>query len=246
MLIIDNYNVDEEYLYNKPYLFIKGFATAKGYVNTLKALSLARYMHNGQYRRGTVNIDGKDVKLPYVLHVLKVCSTLIALNLPLNDDELDILYCSALCHDMIEDCKEKFPKGGIELYEEYGIDSKVYGIVKKLSKRSGATQDELDDYFNTIKYDKLALLIKLSDRGHNVETLSCMKIGKIHKYVEETRNWIYPLCSYAKQTYPELSNGISILKSKIVSLTEATETLVDMFMEQIEDKNGDKKDGSNN
>lgn len=234
--IIENYNTDEEYLYNKPYLFIKGFATARGYVNTLKALSLARYMHNGQYRKGTVVVNDKEVQLPYVLHVLKVCSTLISLNLPLPDDELDVLYCAALCHDMLEDCEDKFPKGGIELVNKYGLDRRVYDIVKLLSKRTRASEEELNDYFNSIKYNKLALLIKLSDRSHNVETLSCMKIEKIHKYVKETRDYIYPLCSYAKQNYPELSNGIAILKSKIVSLTEATETLVNMFMEQLENK----------
>jgi hypothetical protein len=63
-----------------------------------------------------------------------------------------------------------------------------------------------------------------------------MKIEKLHKYVNETRRWIYPLCSYGKQNYPELSNGFTILKAKIVSLTEETEVLVDMFTEQLLEK----------
>ena len=63
-----------------------------------------------------------------------------------------------------------------------------------------------------------------------------MKIEKLHKYVEETRKWIYPLCSYGKQNYPELSNGFTILKAKIVSLTEETEVLVEMFSEKLKEK----------
>lgn len=231
--IIESYNVNEEYLYNKAYLFIKGYATGRNFVNTLKALPLVRKLHDGQYRKGTVIIDGKEEKLPYVLHVLKVCSTLMSLNLPLDDDELDILYASALCHDLLEDREDVFVNGGSELYTKFGLDKRIYSIVKLLSKKSGSTEEELCIYFNNIKYNKFALLIKLSDRSHNVETLSVMKTEKLHKYVKETRDWIYPLVSYGKQNYPELSNGFTILKAKIVSLTEATEVLVDMFSEQL-------------
>lgn len=203
--IVESYNVEEEYLYNKPYLFIKGLANGRGFINTLKALPLVRSVHNGQYRKGTIFIDDKEVRLPYVLHVLKVCSTLVSLNLPLSDDELDILYASALCHDMLEDRAELFEYGGEEFIYKYHLDERILEIVKLVSKRSGLDEEGLNEYFNNIKYNKLALLVKLADRSHNVESLSCMKIEKIHKYVAETRNWIYPLCSYGKQNYPELS-----------------------------------------
>ena len=63
-----------------------------------------------------------------------------------------------------------------------------------------------------------------------------MKTEKLHAYVRETREWIYPLCAYGKQNYPECSNGFTILKSKILSLTEATETIVNMFTEQLKEK----------
>ena len=238
--IIESYNVGEEYLYNKQYLFIKGFATGRELVYTLKALPLARKLHDGQYRKGIIVVDGKEVKLPYVLHVLKVCSTLISLELPMYDEELDILCSAALCHDMLEDCTDSFTSED-DLVTKYGMPQQVLDIVKLVSKKSGANEYELNEYFNNIKYNKYALLVKLADRSHNVETLSSMKIERLHKYVEETRRWIYPLCSYGKQNYPELSSGITILKSKILSLTEATELLVDMFMEQINSKDDEIK-----
>ena len=234
--IIESYNVSEEYLYSDTYSFIKGAAITKNFINTLKALPLARRMHDGQHRKGKVKINGQEVQLPYVLHVLKVCSTLISLNLPLDDNELDILYASAICHDLLEDCYEYFPNGGTELITDHHLDTRVYEVVKTLSKPSGLDEIELNRYFNTIKYDKLALLVKLSDRSHNVETLSSMTIDKIHKYVDETRRWIYPLCDYGKDIYPELSNGFTILKSKIVSLTEETELLVEMFTAKLAEK----------
>lgn len=234
--IVEGYNLEEEYLYSKTYLFIKGFATGRNFKNTLKALPLARTMHDGQYRKGLVEVEGKMVQLPYVLHVLKVCSTLMSLNIPMDDEDLDILYTCAILHDSLEDAEEYFPKGGTEYETDYGFPPIVGETIKLLSKHSGADEFELNDYFNKIKKNKFALLIKLADRSHNVEDLYTMTLAKLHKYVKETRDYIYPLCSFGKTHYPELSNAITILKAKILSLTELTETLVNMYEEKIKEK----------
>lgn len=242
--IIESYNTDEEFLYSKTYLFIKGFAIGRNLKYTLKALPFARKIHNGQYRKGIVTIDGKEYKLPYVLHVLKVASTLISLSLPLDNDELDMLICVALLHDSIEDAEDGFFKNdGHELVSDYGFPEEVYQTIRLLSKRSGATEPELNTYFNEIKKDKIALLVKMADRSHNVEDLYNMvdvagnkNLARLEKYVKETRTWIYPLSSYAKANYPEISNGVTILKAKIVSLTEATETIVELYEDELKKK----------
>lgn len=230
--IVDTYNCDEEYLYAKPYLFIKGYATAKNLNHTLKALPLAQMVHNGQYRKGTVKVNGKECRLPYVLHCLKVASTLIILQLPLQDEDLDVLLAAAVMHDAIEDGGEILPKNGEELVTDYGFPDRVLEVIRLLSKYSGASEFELNAYFNAIKRNKFALLVKLADRSHNVEDLYNMRMEKIHEYVRETRDYIYPLCTYGKAHYPELSNGITVLKSKIVSLTELTEALIEMYDDQ--------------
>ena len=82
----------------------------------------------------------------------------------------------------------------------------------------------------------------MADRSHNVEDLYNMSIEKLHIYVKETRNYIYPLSTYAKAHYPELSNGVTILKSKIVSLTELTETLVCQYDDILAKKNKEVND----
>lgn len=234
--LIESYNTDEAFLYDKTYLFIKGYATGLELNQTLRALPLARKFHNGQYRKGDIVIDGKIYQLPYVLHVLKVCSTLISLHLPLTKEDLDILLASALLHDCLEDSSSFFPHGGSELTTKYKLNPEIYNIVKLLSKQPGASEEQLDIYFNNIKRNKFATLIKLADRSHNVEDLYNMKPDKLHKYVIETRTWIYPLATYGKTNYPELSNGFTILKSKIVSLTECTETIVELYEETIRAK----------
>lgn len=216
MPMVESYNINEEYLYNKTYLFIKGYAEGRKFKNTLKALPLARKMHDGQYRKGLqevevinhiseTNIDknGEEctvinnvpvkisVHLPYLLHCLKVCSTLISLNIPMNDEEMDILLTCAILHDTLEDCEEYFPKGGEEYVTEYGFPDTVRDTIVLLSKHEGSTELELNTYFNAIKKNKFALLVKMADRSHNVEDLYNMK--NIPKYINETRTYFLTL-----------------------------------------------------
>ena len=145
--IVEGFNIDEEFLYNKHYLYIKGYAAGKGLKYTLAALPLARRLHDGQYRKGTIMINGKEYRLPYLLHCLKVCSTLISCSLPLSHEEEDILLSAAILHDTFEDCPSKLPKNGRELYEDYGFLKEVYDIIKLLSKHTGASEEELNIYF---------------------------------------------------------------------------------------------------
>mgnify|MGYP006394186215 CR=1 FL=1 len=241
--IIECYNVEEEFLYSDTYSFIKGYASGyncgQGLTQTLRALPLARQMHNGQYRKGEVVVNGKKYHLPYVSHVLRVCSILISLNLPLNTEELDTLLAASLLHDVKEDCEEFFPLGGEELTSIYGFNPMVCKIVQTVSKRAGYSEEQLDRYFNSIKTLKLALLIKLADRSHNVEDLYNMKPEKLHKYIKETKNWIYSIAAYGKANYPELSNSLTILKDHISSLTENTETLVDKYEDLMASKDAE-------
>lgn len=262
--MVESYNTNEEYLYNKTYLFIKGYAEGRKFKNTLKALPLARKMHDGQYRKGLQEVEvvnhiaetkidenGEEytvinnvpvkisVHLPYLLHCLKVCSTLISLNIPMNDEEMDILLTCAILHDTLEDCEEYFPKGGEEYVTEYGFPDTVRDTIVLLSKHEGSTELELNTYFNAIKKNKFALLVKMADRSHNVEDLYNMK--NIPKYINETRTYFLThnnsIVAYGKQNYPELSNALTTLKSKIISLTEATEFMVNHQNEIIKQKN---------
>ena len=236
--IREDHNAEDEWLYIETYMYLKGFADAMGYKLMALALPRAVHFHKGQYRNGLTTVNDKQVHLPYVLHALKVCETLVSVRKEisfLSHEQFDILFASALLHDVIEDY-DGFKKGGLELVEDYGFPMEVYNLIKLVSKFSGADEYELNIYFNNIKLNILAILIKLADRSHNVEDLYNMLVEKIRKYVKETRNYIYPLASYAKETYPELSNAIQILKSKIVSLTEEAEAFINKYEPLLAEK----------
>ena len=71
--------------YIKSYMFLKGYSVGKDLHQMKMALSLARKLHDGQYRK-----DGS----PYLQHPLKVCSTLISYGI-----EDDVTLSAALLHD---------------------------------------------------------------------------------------------------------------------------------------------------
>ena len=157
LIINEEFNQEDKAIYNNSYMFLKGVAIELNLEQTLIALAVARRMHEGQHRK-----DGT----PYILHPLKVCSTLYNYGI-----KEDIILAASLLHDVIEDCQDKLPLGGKELISEYGICQEVYDIVQLVTKESGLDDYELSLYFDKIKKNPKALLVKLSDRLHNSKTL---------------------------------------------------------------------------
>lgn len=213
----ESYKKEEENKYVKSYMFIKGYALAKNLQQTLIALTFARQLHNGQYRK-----DG----MPYIIHPLKVCTTLI--NYGISDDTV---LAASLLHDVLEDCSDKLPLKGKELISDYGIHQEVIDIVTLLTKSPGLSQEELGEYFLKIRNNPKALLVKLSDRLHNSSTIYTFSWQKMRKYVNETTDFVLPMASYGKLYYPQYANALSILKSGIFSLNHSMEIMLDKFEE---------------
>lgn len=219
-----DYDKSEFWMIRWPYEYVEFYVLSNRLRNASIALPLARGLHDGTHRKASVTKDGKSFRLPYVIHCLLVCRMLVDLKVPLSHEEEDIMLAAALCHDMIEDLH--FDNGGRELYTKYHLDPRVYEVVKLVSKRKDFTLEEEKEHFRMIQENKLAILVKLSDRSHNVEDLYNRSAWKVHEYIGETRNYFLPMCEYGLAHYPELRQIIEILKDKIVSLTQVSEILV--------------------
>lgn len=193
----------------KSYYFILGVSFGGKYWNTQKALAVAKKMHEGQYRRGGAE---------YIVHPLRVCSLLISLGF-----EDDILFSAALLHDVVEDV-EYIKNNPDRLVKEFGISEDVLKVVMLLSKNETISKEE---YFRHIKEDWRALIIKLSDRCNNVSTLQCFTREKMQKYIDETKEYILPLCKYGKTTYPQYSGLITAMKYHITSNCETAQAFLD-------------------
>lgn len=226
-----SYNEDEFWLVRVPYEFLEYFAESNRLYNTMIALHLARGLHNGTYRKLPVVRNGEIYKQPYLIHCLSVSKMLSDMWFPFSDEEKDILIASALCHDMIEDVP--FENGGKELYKVFGLDKRVYEIVKLVSKKKNPTEAEEEEYFSGIRNNRLALLVKLSDRGHNVSDLYNMKEWKIEEYIGETRKRYLPMCEYARENYPELTDVIEIMQDQIVVQTKTVQMLMEKHKKNV-------------
>lgn len=222
-----SYDVNEFWMIQADYEYIEYYAMRNQLLYTAVALHLARGLHNGDHRKSTLMKDDITYRLPYVIHPLQVCRMLIDLQLPISDEEKDILFAAALCHDMIEDIP--FLNHGKELTVQYHLPLQVYEIVKLVSKRKDFTEEEEKAHFKAIAENKLAALIKLSDRGNNVEDLYNRSFWKVHEYVGETNRFFMPICSYAAEHFPDIQPAIVVLQDKIFSLTKAAEFLVDRY-----------------
>lgn len=220
-----SYDESEFWMIRMPYEYIEHYAIDHQLMNTAIALPLARGLHDGSHRKSSVTRGGESFRLPYVIHCLLVCRMLVDLHIPMPREEEDIVLAAALCHDMVEDIP--FPEHGKEMVTRFHLDPRVYETVKLVSKRRDFTDEEERAFFHNIESNPRSLLVKLSDRSHNVEDLYNMSAWKVHEYIGETRKFFLPMCEYGLAHYPELQKTIEILQDKIVSLTRASEILVD-------------------
>lgn len=223
----DEFDEKDTARYIKSYMFIKGFAFGKDLKQVLVSLSIARKLHDGQYRK-----DGA----PYICHPLKVGTTLISYGI---DD--DITLSAALLHDVLEDCCDKMPLAGRELVSQYHLAPEVLEIIQLLTKESGLDDYELGVYFKKIEANPKAALIKLSDRLHNSSTLYTFTNEKMRKYLRETQMFLIPMASYCKKYYPEFTNAFGILKRNI----EALNSSMKIMLEKLDGAGGeDASDGT--
>ena len=133
----------------------------------------------------------------------------------MTNEELDTMYAAALLHDAIEDAGDKmFPEGGKELIYKYHLTQEVLDIVLLLSKYSGASEIELNEYFNKIKKNKIAAFIKLSDRSHNVEDLYSKKLEKLHEASEIMFSKEYKTWANAQDKKIAKKLGLTLPKEK--------------------------------
>ena len=144
------------------------------------AYHLAREAHKEQRRK-----SGE----PYIMHPVAV-ARIVAEELRLGANPI----IAAFLHDVVEDT----PYTIEDIRERFGDDVAflVDVVTKKKKKSTPHSSSQIDNYkqmLNSLHYDIRALLIKLSDRLHNMRTLSSMRPDKQMKIAGETDYFYAPL-----------------------------------------------------
>ena len=152
---------------------IKAYAPNADIDKVVRTYNLAKEAHKGQFRK-----SGE----PYIIHPVAVANILA-------DMELDIdTICGGLLHDVVEDTD--YEESDIE--EMFGKDvAALVDGVTKLGKIKYMTKEEsqasnLRKMFMAMAKDMRVMLIKLSDRLHNMRTLEYMDSDKVRYKAQET------------------------------------------------------------
>ncbi len=172
--------------YNKEFKNILNSFSVENQLNTKdelllwKAYNLGLKAHEGQKRK-----SGKK----YFDHCIEVCIQLIKWNMDINT------IVAGLLHDTVEDTYIT----NSELKKEFGADiahlvdgvSKLSGIKFRNSKHKQA--ENFMKMFLSLSKDLRVVIIKFSDRLHNMKTIKYLPANKQNRIAIETRELFAPL-----------------------------------------------------
>ncbi len=146
------------------------------------AYRLAEQAHAGQLRK-----SGE----PYVTHPLAVAHIVVELGLD------DVSVIAALLHDAIEDTSMDLA----EVEQHFGGEvASIVDSVTRLDRLKFNTQEEeqaasMRKMLVAIAKDLRVLVVKLSDRLHNMRTLAALPLEKQHRVARETIDIYAPLAN---------------------------------------------------
>lgn len=193
----------------KDIIFLRGYAHGEKFKNLKIAINIAEQLHYNQVRN-----TGEE----YITHPARATCNLISLGI---EDEIILSVC--MLHDVIEDCNiDEFT-----LTNKYGLDERIGNLVRIVSK---SKDTDIGQYFKEIKKYPECILVKLADRCHNISTMkNAFSKEKVHKYIEETKTYIIPLCQYGKTFYPEYNNQFHNMKNTLINIINSMEWIIELY-----------------
>ncbi len=187
---------DVEFIEKRFFSYVSRYKFSKKEAATIrKALDFASLAHQGQTR---------DEGTPYIVHPLRISNILMNELAMMKSD----LVCSALLHDVVEDCDVSWK----ELRNNF--NETVSDMVKILTKDTSLQNYKKIYFENILNSPDDVKIIKLCDRLDNLRSLRLSNNkSKILRYVAETERKFLPLAQ-AIQPYlfREMKSEIAYLK----------------------------------
>ena len=202
MMELSGYNIDMMYAH------IHEFAVSRQMEQTVQALSFARKMHSGQYRK-----SGEE----YFIHPLTMACH--ALSLRIADDTL---ISTILLHDVCEDCGVSPQELPVSPEVRRGVELMTFTVLEGETKDAAKRR-----YYDRLGENKTAAVTKLIDRCHNVSTMAgTFSKEKMKAYIEETRVYVLPLLCRTRERYPDLAEVLFSIHYHITSVIHAAEQIL--------------------
>lgn len=161
----------------------------------------------------------------YYRRRLSVCRMLIKFHLPIDNELLDVIVATSLCHhlpgDVVPETQGSFVQ---DICEKDARISEIYGVLKQISYADLS-------YYERLTTNKYALLIRLTERGVLVESLYDWSSTEAKVFISQTKESFFSLCIYTKENYPEFRAAATILMEKTRNLIAANDALLGRFDE---------------
>ena len=193
------------------YTFVKGRAQMYRMPLTLGVMELLREAHSGQKRKSKYGFE-ED----YMVHPLTLACHALALKL--RDDEV---IAACLAHDMVEDSAgrvtlDRLPAG------------RVRDAVRRVSKNmyDPNEKDWEDKYYEEIRKDPLACLVKCLDRVNNLAGMAdAFSREKMIRYIRETEKY-YPALLEVVRVTDRWNDAWWLLRYQMMTMVETFKRLL--------------------
>ena len=192
------------------YTFVKGRAQMKGMTQTLAVLDMLRAAHGAQERKSRNGFG-----TTYMVHPLTMACHALAMRIREDD-----VVAACLAHDMAEDAHMK--------PEELPVSKRVQTAVRLVSKNmyDPNETDWEDRYYENIRKDPLACMVKCLDRVNNVAGMAdFFSRERMAEYTEQTDRY-YPALLDVIKKVPEWNDAWWLLRYQMMTMTETFKRLL--------------------
>lgn len=217
------------------YVFLENYFREKGLTLSARVLPVVEQTMRQAAQEQESRFHSTESHVGYFYHALAVCRMLVDLHLPLNREEEDTMLAAAICHILPENLNLIYLEQ--QLMDRFFLSEAAAKIVTLLFRDDAAAEGDQTAFFRRVQANRLAMLIKLADRGNLSSQLYGLSGKAARSYINETKAYLLPMCIYAKEHYPELTAPVDVMMEKMRTLTEAAEVLLVRYETQAAELN---------
>ena len=215
----------------KQYTKFSNYFKSNDMQQSLKAMDLVEKYHVGERRGGG----------PERSHLYEVAGQILTtFEAHVDLIELDSLVAAGFLHDLVEDYADLYSESDLRR----DFSSRCADLVMNVCKWDGFQKIEEDyiAYFDIVSSDIGSVVVKTSDRIHNMSTcIGGMSPARIRKYIEEVRTYFFPMIRQARKDYPLFYMALTGMKQQLDYRIDITEAYLDL-MEENKQLKKDRKE----
>jgi len=200
---------------------LRHWVLGKEFFKAAEALEFAAKIHTGTRKDGITPEFHHQISIGHYVRTLP------------NLRKQEYVIIATLLHDTIEDYDVP-----VEIIQSK-FGKEVANAVMLLSKKTKGINKGIEDYYNSMRNNSIASIVKGADRIHNFQTMhSVFTCSKQRKYIEECEDYILPMLKEARNTFPDQELAYENIKHALKGQIELLKLSIES-KEQLEKFEGE-------